>query len=138
MATDGRHKDVECSICCSRNCIDTIERYSIGMSVHEAEKFFSLRGKTANSGECGQKVNNRTYPDFVYGALYRPQRDIDNKNGHGCDDRHSADWKRTPVAGQSATIKWPKNCITHSEGMGIPGLCFDQLGRCGSGRRSKM
>jgi hypothetical protein len=96
MAMDGRHKDVECSSSCSRNCIDAIERHSVGMGVHKAKKFFSLRGKTANSGQCGQKINNRTYSDLVYEALHRPQRDIDNQNSHGCDDRHGADWKRTP------------------------------------------
>jgi hypothetical protein len=59
MATDGRHKDVEWSSSCSRNCIDAIERHSVWMGVHKAKKFFSLRGKTANSGQCGQKINNR-------------------------------------------------------------------------------
>ena len=43
MAMDGRHKDIECPSGCSRNCIDAIERHSVGMSVHNAEKFFSLR-----------------------------------------------------------------------------------------------
>ena len=36
-----------------------------------------------------------TYSDLVYEALDRPERDIDNQNGHGCDGRHGADWKRT-------------------------------------------
>ena len=39
---------------------------------------------------------NQTYPDFVYEALQRPQREIDNQNSHCCDDRHAVDWKRTP------------------------------------------
>ena len=78
MAMDGRHEDVECSSSCSRNCIDTIEGHSIGMSVHKAKKFFSLRRKSANSGQCGQKINNRTYSDLVYDALHRPQRNIYN------------------------------------------------------------
>ena len=56
MAMDGRHKDVKCSSSCSRNCIDTIKRQSVGMGMHKAEKFFSLRGKTANSGQCGQII----------------------------------------------------------------------------------
>jgi hypothetical protein len=95
MAMDGRHKDVECSSSCSRNCIDAIERHSVGMGVHQAKKFFSLQGKTVNSGQCGEKVNSWTYSDLVYDALDRPQRNIDNQNRHGCDDRHGADWKRT-------------------------------------------
>ena len=66
------------------------------MGVHKAKKFFSLRGKMANSRKCGQKIDNETYSDLVYGALYGPQHDIDNQNSHGCDDRHGADWKRTP------------------------------------------
>jgi hypothetical protein len=127
MAMDGRHKYVECSSSGSRNCIDTVERHSIGMRVHKAKKFFSLRGKTANSGQCGQKIDNRTYSDLVYDVLHRPQRDIDNQNSHSCDDRHGADWR------QSATMKWSKNAIAHSEGMGDPGL-FDQLGWGGNGR----
>jgi len=94
MAMDGRHNDVEWSSSCGRNCIDAIERHSIGMGVHKAKELFSLQCKTANSGkQCGQKVNNRTYPDLIYDALHRPQRDIDNQNSHGCDDRHGADWK---------------------------------------------
>ena len=48
MTMDGCHKDVKCSSSCSRNCIDTIERYSVGMGVHKAKKLFSLKGKTAN------------------------------------------------------------------------------------------
>ena len=66
------------------------------MGIHKAKKFFSLRGKATNSGKCGPKINNGTYSDFVYDALHRPQRDIDNQNSHGCDDRHGADWKRMP------------------------------------------
>ena len=58
MAMDGCHKDVERSSSCSRNCIDFIKRQSVGMDVHKAEKFFSLRGKTVNSGQCEQKINN--------------------------------------------------------------------------------
>jgi hypothetical protein len=96
MVMDGRHKDVECSSSCSRNCIDALERHSVGMGVHKAKKFFSLRGKTANSGQCGQKVDNRTYSDLVYDAPHRPQRGIDNQNSNGCDGRYGADWKRTP------------------------------------------
>ena len=42
MAMDSRHKDVKCSSSCSRNCIDVIERHSIGMGVHKAKEFFSL------------------------------------------------------------------------------------------------
>jgi hypothetical protein len=102
MAMDGRLKDVPCSSSCRRNCVDAIERHSVGMGVHKAKKFFSLRGKTANSEQSGQKINNRTYSDLVYDALHRPQRDIDNQNSHGCDDRHGADWR------QSATMKWPE------------------------------
>ena len=45
MAMDGCHKDVKCSSSCSRNCIDTIERYSVGMGVHKAKKLFSLKRK---------------------------------------------------------------------------------------------
>ena len=100
MAMDGRHKDVECSSSCSRNCIDAIERHSVGMGVHKAKKFFSLRGNTKNSGQYQQKVNNGTYSDLVYDAIHRPQRDIDNQNGHSCDDRNGADWKRTPGSQQ--------------------------------------
>jgi len=92
---DGRHEDVECSSSCSRNFIDTIERHPIGMSVHKAKKFFSLRRKSTNSGQCGQKINNRTYSDLVYDTLHRPQHDIDNRNSYGCDDRCGANWKRT-------------------------------------------
>jgi len=61
--------------------------------VHKAKKFFSLRGKTTNSGQCSQKINNRTYSDLIYDALHRPQCDIDNQNSHSCDDRHGADWR---------------------------------------------
>ena len=50
MAMDGRLKDVDSSGSCSRNCIDFIKRQSVGMGVHKAKKFFSLRRKTANSG----------------------------------------------------------------------------------------
>ena len=96
MAMDGRHKDVKRSISCSRNCIDAIERQSVGMGVHKAKKFFSLRGKTAKSGQCGQKINNHTYSDLAYEALHRQHRDMDNKNGQGCDDGRGGDWKRTP------------------------------------------
>jgi hypothetical protein len=96
MATDGREKDVEYSSSCSRNYIDAIERQSVGMGVHKAKKFFSLRGKTANSGHCEQKINNQTYFDLVYDVRYRPQRDRDNQNSHGCNDRHDVDWKKTP------------------------------------------
>ena len=49
MPMDGCHEDVKCSGSCSRNCIDAIERHSVGMGVHKAKKFFSLRGKTVNS-----------------------------------------------------------------------------------------
>ena len=42
---DGRHEDVECSSSGSRNCIDAIERHSVGMGVHKAKKFLGLRGK---------------------------------------------------------------------------------------------
>ena len=52
MAMDGRRKDVECSSSCSRNCINALERHSIGMGVHKAKEFFSLQCKTANSGKC--------------------------------------------------------------------------------------
>jgi hypothetical protein len=96
MAMDGRHKDVKSSSSCSRNCIDAIERQSFGMGVHKAKKFFSLRGKSANSGQCAQIINNQTYPDLVYDALHRPQRDRDNQNSHSCDDIHDTDWKRMP------------------------------------------
>jgi hypothetical protein len=92
---DGRHKDLEYSSSCSRNCIDAIERHSVGMGAHNAKIFFSLRGKKVNSGQSGQKINNWTYSDLVYYAVYRPQRDINNQNGHSCDGRHGADWKRT-------------------------------------------
>jgi len=131
---DSCHKDVECTSSGSRDRIDSIERHSVGMGVHKAKKFFGLGGKTTNSGHwCRQNINNRTYSDLVYGALHGPQRDIDNQNSHGCDDRCGADWK------QSTTMKWPKNGIAHSvEGMGDPGFRFDQLGRGNSGRRSKM
>ena len=43
MAMDGRDKDVECSISCSRNCIDAIKRQSVGIGVHKAKEFFSLQ-----------------------------------------------------------------------------------------------
>ena len=72
MAMDGRHEDVACSSSCRRNCIDSIERHSVGMGVHNTKEFFSLRGKTANSGKYGQKINNQTYSDLVYDALHRP------------------------------------------------------------------
>ena len=91
MAMDGCHKDVKCSISCGRNCIDAIERQSAGIGVHKAKEFFSLQGKTAKSGQWGQKISNRTYSDLVYEALHRPQRDIDNQNSHGCDDGHDVD-----------------------------------------------
>ena len=96
MAMNGRHKNVQWPSSCSRNCIDSIERHSVGTGVHKTKKFFSLRGKTANSGQYGQKINNRTYPDLVYDVLYRPQCDIDEQNSRGCDDRDGADWKKTP------------------------------------------
>ena len=96
MAMDGRHEGVECSISCSRNFIDAIERQSVGISDHKAKKFFSLRGKTAKSGQCGQKINSQTYSDLVYETLHRPQRDIDYQNSHGCDDGRDVDWKKTP------------------------------------------
>jgi len=73
MAMDTCYKNVEYSSSCRRNRIDAIERHSVGMGVHKAKKFFSLvRGKTANWGKCGQKINNRTYSDLVYDALHRP------------------------------------------------------------------
>ena len=78
MAIDGRNKDIDCSCSCSRNCIDAIERQSVRMGVHKAKKFFRLPGKTANSGQCGQKINNQTYSDLVYEAVHRPKRNIDN------------------------------------------------------------
>ena len=96
MAMDSRHEDVECSSSCSRNCIDAIERHSIGMGVHKAKKFFSLQGKAANLGQRGEKVDSQTYSDLVYEALYRPQCDVDDQNSYGRDYRHGADWKRTP------------------------------------------
>ena len=94
---DGFHKDVECSSSRSRNCIDTVERHSfrMGVRVHKAKKFFSLRRKFANSGQSGHEINNRSYSDLVYDTLHRPQRDIDNQNRYGCDDRY-ANWKRMP------------------------------------------
>ena len=97
---DGRHKDVECPSSCRRNCIDAIERHSIGMGVHKAEKFFGLRGKTANSGQCGQRINNLTYSDLIYDAIHGQEGDIDNQNSHGCDGRYSTNWKRTPGSQQ--------------------------------------
>ena len=96
MAMDCRHKDVECPGSCSRNCIDAIERHSVRLGVHKAKKFFSLRGKTENLGECGQRINNRTYSDLAYDAPHRLERDIDNQNSHGCDGRDGTDWMRTP------------------------------------------
>jgi hypothetical protein len=56
MPMDGRHKDIECSSSWSRNCIDAIERHSVRMGVHQAKEFFSLRGKTTNSGWREQKI----------------------------------------------------------------------------------
>ena len=82
-----------------------------------------------NSGQCGKQINNGTYSDLVYDTFHGPQRNIDNQNGHGCDDRYGADWR------QSTTMKWPQNAIAHSvEGMGNLGQRFDQLGPCGCGR----
>ena len=66
------------------------------MGVHKTKKFFTLRGKTPKSGQCGQKINNEAYFDLVYEALDRQHRDMDNENGHGCDDGRDGDWKRTP------------------------------------------
>ena len=91
MAMDGRLEDLECTSSCGRHLIDAIERHSVGMGVHKAKKFFSLRGEMENSGKSGQKIDNQTYSDDVYDVLYGPQRDIDNQNSHGCDDRHGAD-----------------------------------------------
>ena len=56
MTMDGRHKDVEYSSSCSRNCIDAIERHSVGMGEHKAKKFFGLRRKTANSGQYRRQI----------------------------------------------------------------------------------
>ena len=98
MTMDGRHKDVEGSSSCSRNCVDAIERQSVGMGlgVHKTKKFFSLRRKTANSGQCGQKINYQTHSNLVYDTHHRPQCDIDNQNSHSCDYRHGVNWTRTP------------------------------------------
>ena len=35
------------------NCVDAIERQSVGMGVHKTKKFFSLQRKTINSDGCG-------------------------------------------------------------------------------------
>ena len=43
------------------------------------------------SGQCGQRIDNRTYSDLVYDAPHRPEHDIDNQNGHGCDSRNGTD-----------------------------------------------
>ena len=78
------------------------------MGVHKTKKFFSLRRKIANSGQCGQKINYQTYSDLVYDTHHRPQCDIDNQNSHSCDYRHGVNcqWKN---AVQSASMKWPCN-----------------------------
>ena len=62
--------------------------------MHKTKKFFSLKGKTANSGQSGQKINNQTYFDLVYNAPEGPQRDMDHQNSNGCDDRYGVDWKK--------------------------------------------
>ena len=100
MAMDGSHKYVKCSSSSSRNWVDTIESHSVGTGVHKAKKFFSLRGKMANSRQCIQKINNQTYSDLVYDALHRPQCDIDKQNTHGCDSRCGADWGEMPGSQQ--------------------------------------
>ena len=73
----SRHLDIFCYL--------RLEKVRL-MGVHKAKKIFSLRGPTANSERCGQKINNQTYPDLVYDVVQRPQRDIDNQNSHSCDN----------------------------------------------------
>ena len=40
MAMDDRHKDVECSSSCSRNCIDTIERHPLGWVQKKSSAYY--------------------------------------------------------------------------------------------------
>ena len=95
MAVEGRQKYIESSSSWSRDCIDAIERHSVGMGMQKAKKFFRLGGKAKNLGLCRQKTNNQTYSDLVYDALYRPQCDIGDQNSHGCNSRLGGDWKKT-------------------------------------------
>ena len=108
MAMDDRHKDVEDSGGCSGNCVDAIERQSVGMGVHKTKKFSSLQRRTINSDGCGQMINNQTYSNLVYEAHHRPQRDMDNLNGHSCYDRHGVNWKseRRAVSEDEVTLEW--------------------------------
>ena len=61
------------------------------MGAQKAKKFFSLPGKTMNLGLFRQKMKSWTYSDLAYDTMYRPQRDVDNQNGYGCNARLGAD-----------------------------------------------
>lgn len=80
------------------------------MGAQKAKKFFSLPGKAANLGLFRQKMNSRTHSDLAYDTIYRPQRDVDNQNGYGCDARLGADWKGTLGSQSDDGVDYKRYC----------------------------
>ena len=84
-----------------------------------SEKVLQLtrKDRELSPWQCGDVINNQTYPDLVYDAPSQAKGEIGNQNCHCCDNSHDFDW----------TMKWARNGIAHSEGKRDPGFRFDQL-----------